>query len=474
MRRRKPPSLLLRITARLSAMTLVAIALSYGWLLYQLHYTSDSLAEGSIIAQAGEIARSITLKNGLPVVILSDDFQGSAAERDGRFRYSVADERGAVVFASKWPPTSINSVKLFDTRHNLYQTRHNLPQSLGFFGAVVDTNVDGRNFAVSVERNSRHLETLIDTLLEEFFIHGAWVYMLLLAALFVVTILTVRSVLRPVERLSHEAAAIGPRATDHRLSEVGVPREIVGFVRAVNSALERLDHGFQMQREFTAAAAHELRTPLAVLRAHLDALGDKKIVDELRPDVDAMARLVGQLLRVARLEVMVVDPQDSCELSEIAVDVAAQLIPGARTKRKRIGVVGADAPIYVAGSGDLVMYAVRNLVENAIAYSGGSRTIEIALDPVGDLRVIDHGPGIAPDVVDRVFDRFWRGERSGEGSGLGLYIAKRIMEVLGGRITFSVTSGGGATFTLGFRRAWAPPLPPPRGQAAEMSHDAMV
>ena len=474
MRSRKPPSLLLRVTARLSGMTLLAIALSYGWLLYQLHYTSDSLAEGSIIAQAGEIARSITLRGGLPIVALSDDLQGSAAERDGKFRYAVADETGAVIFASKWLPAGVQSVRLFDNRHNLYQTHHNLPQSMGFFGAVVDTSVDGRIFTVSVERNSRHLETLIDTLLEEFFIHGAWVYMLLLAALFVVTILTVRSVLRPVERLSREAAAIGPHATDHRLSEVGVPREIGGFVRAVNSALERLDHGFQIQREFTAAAAHELRTPLAVLRAHLDTLGDRKIVDELRPDVDAMARLVGQLLRVARLDVMVVDPQDRCDLSEIAVDVAAQLIPTARTKRKRIEVGGADAPIYVAGSCDLVVYAVRNLVENAIAYSGTSRTIEIALDPVGDLRVVDHGPGIAPDVIDRVFDRFWRGERSGEGSGLGLYIAKRIMEVLGGRIAFSVTSGGGATFTLGFRLAAGPPQQLPRTQAAEMAHRAVA
>lgn len=467
MRQKTPPSLLLRITTRLSAMTLIAIGLSYAWLLYQLHYTSDSLSEGSLIAQAGEIARSIRLNGGVLTVDLSDDFQGSASERDGKFRYAVTDENGAVVFASKWAPVAVGSVTLFDSRHNLYQTRHNLPQSMGFFGAVVDTSVGGRHFTISVERNSRHLETLIDTLLAEFFIHGAWVYMVLLVGLFLVSILTVRSVIRPVERLSHEAAGIGPQATDHRLSERGVPREIVGFVRAVNSALGRLDEGFQMQREFTAAAAHELRTPLAILRAHLDTISDGNSVRELRRDVDAMTRIVAQLLRVARLDVMVVDPNDSCDLTDVSVHVAAQLIPTALVKRKQIEVVGTDNPVYVAGSADLVFYAVRNLVENAIAYSGNAQSIEIEVSADGNLRVIDHGPGIPADMVDRVFDRFWRGQRSGEGSGLGLYIVKRIMEVVGGRIAVTVTSGRGATFALGFRLAPAPAEPMPLGYAAE-------
>jgi signal transduction histidine kinase len=467
MRQQKPPSLLLRITTRLSAMTLIAIALSYAWLLYQLHYTSDSLSEGSLIAQAGEIARSIRLNDGVLTVALSDDFQGSAPERDGKFRYAVTDDNGTVVIASKWAPAVVGSVTLFDSRHNLYQTRHNLPQSMGFFGAVVDASVEGRHFTISVERNSRHLETLIDTLLAEFFIHGAWVYMVLLVGLFLVSILTIRSVIRPVERLSHEAAGIGPQATEHRLSERGVPREIVGFVRAVNSALERLDHGFRMQREFTAAAAHELRTPLAVLRAHLDTIADEKIAGELGRDVDAMTRIVAQLLRVARLDVIVIDPNDSCDLTAIAVNVAARLIPTALARAKQIEATGTEQPVYVVGSADLVLYAVRNLVENAIAYSGSAPWIEIEVNPDGDLRVIDHGPGIPPDMVDRVFDRFWRGQRLGEGSGLGLYIVKRIMEVVGGRIAFSLTSGGGATFTLGFRVAEAPANPMPLSYAAE-------
>jgi signal transduction histidine kinase len=452
-KKKRSPSLLFRITTRLSAITLAAIALSYGWLFYQLHYTADSLAEGSLIAQAAEIARGMRLSDGVVTMPLSDNFQGSASEQDGKFRYAVTDEHDAVVLASRWPPAPVGSVTLFDSRHNLYQTRHNAPTSMKFFGAVLDTTVQGQHFTVSVERNSRHLETLVDTLLEEFFIHGAWVYIGLLVSLCLVSILTIKGVIRPVERLSREAAGIGPQSTEHRLSEVGVPREILGLVHAVNLALARLDQGFQVQREFTAAAAHELRTPLAILRAHADTLANKNVARELRHDIDAMTRIVAQLLRVARLDAMVVDPNDTCDLSEVAVDVAAQSIPKALAQGKQIEALGTDDPVYVAASADFAYHAVRNLVENAIAYSGNAASIEIEVCRNGDLRVIDHGPGIAPDMIERIFDRFWRGERSGEGSGLGLYIVKRIMELAGGRIEVSETSGGGTTFALGFRLA---------------------
>jgi signal transduction histidine kinase len=461
------PSLIFRITTRLSLITLLAIALSYGWLLYQLHYTTDSLAEGSLIAQAAEIAHRMRLSDGVVIVPLSDNFQESASDHDGKFRYAVTDEHDAVVFASKWPPAPVGSVTLFDSKHNLYQTHHDSPTPMGFFGAVLDTVVQGRHFTVSVERNSRQLETLVDTLLEEFFIHGAWVYIGLLASLCLVSILTIKGVIRPVERLSREAAGIGPQSIEHRLSEIGVPREILGLVHAVNSALARLDQGFQVQREFTAAAAHELRTPLAILRAHIDTIADKNVVRELRRDVDAMTRIVTQLLRVARLDAMVVHPNDTCNLSEVAVDVAAQLIPQALARGTQIEVLGADYPVYVAASAEFTYHATRNLVENAIAYSGTANSIEIEVRRNGDLRVIDHGPGIAPDMVERIFDRFWRGQQSGEGSGLGLYIVKRIMELAGGRITVGVTSGGGATFVLGFLLAAAPAETAPLRHAAE-------
>jgi signal transduction histidine kinase len=452
-RRQNQPSLLLRIALRLSAITLAAIVLSYGWLLYELKYSSDRLVEGSLVAQAAEIAHDIRLQNGQLSVSLRKDFRADKPEHDGRFRYAVADEHGTVLFHSEWLPAPRETVLLFDAKHNLYQTRHNAPRSMPFFGATVDTTVDGRHFTVSVERNSRHLETLIDTLLGEFFIHGAWVFLGLLSSLFIITMLTIRSVIRPVEQLSREAAAIGPRGSRNGLSEIGIPREILGLVQAVNSALDRLDQAYQAQREFTAAAAHELRTPLAILRAHIDTLADSPATRELKSDVDAMARIVAQLLRAARVDAIVLDPNDSCDLSAAVVDVAAQLIPQALQRGKQIEVYGADDPVRIAAGADLVAHTLRNLVENAIAYSGEAPLIEIAVDRRGTVRVVDHGPGIPPDQRDRIFERFWRAGRSGDGAGLGLYIVKRVVETVGGGIEIGETRGGGATFALTFRLA---------------------
>ena len=188
-------------------------------------------------------------------------------------------------------------------------------------------------------------DSIIDTLLEEFFLHGAWVYLVLLLGLLIVSIFTIREAIRPVERLSTQAAAIGPQSTNLRLSEADVPKETLGFVRAVNLALDRLEAGFQVQREFTADAAHELRTPLAVLRAHIDTLTDKSVVDELRRDVDSMTHIVAQLLRIARLDAMVVDPRESSDLTEIVIAVASALIPSALEKGKRIEVHGVNLAV---------------------------------------------------------------------------------------------------------------------------------
>jgi signal transduction histidine kinase len=448
--REHTPSVVRRITTRLIIITLAAAALSYTWLLYQVHFAADRLAEGSLIEEARQIARDLRVGPDGVTLKVPREMRGDSAAANGNFRYSVTDEQGKILFSTRWPPTGLDNVSIFDSERSLYETSHEVPASLDFFGAVAKAHISNRTLTVSVERNSRHLETIMDTLLQEFFMHGAWVYVLLLLGLLIVSILTIRGAISPVERLSTQAAMIGPRSTDRRLSEAGVPREILGFVQAVNSALDRLDAGFQVQREFTADAAHELRTPLAVLGAHIDTLDNRNVARELRRDVDGMAHIVTQLLRIARLDSMVVDPQESCDLSETVIAVASLLIPAALDKNKRIEVRGADAAVWAAADADLVFHALRNLVDNAMAYSGSAANIEIVVGKNRTVRVIDHGSGIPAHLAERVFRRFWRSDRSGEGSGLGLSIVKRSVELCGGQVSLAETPGGGATFILGF------------------------
>lgn len=471
MRRGATPSVVRRITVRLSLITLAAIALSYAWLLYQVRYAADRLAESSLIEEANKIAGELHLGPDGPIFKLPREMRGDPALADGNFRYSVSDTRHNILFRSPWPPSPFDQVRIADPKYSLYETSHQLPQSLDFFGAVVKRDVAGTEYTILAEKNMRQLETIMDTFLGEFFYHGAWVYVVLLLGLLVVSVLTIKRAISPVERLSMQAATIGPQSTDLRLSEAGVPREILGFIRAVNSALDRLDVGFQVQREFTADAAHELRTPLAVLRAHIDTLDDRVVADELRRDVDSMAHIVAQLLRSARLDAMVVDPRESCDLSDTAVSVAALLIPAALDKKKRIEVRGAERPVWVAGNPDLAFHALRNIVENAIIHSGPGCVIDIAVAEDCTVRVIDRGPGIPAHLRERVFRRFWRSERSGEGAGLGLPIVRRSMELCGGAVAIADTPGGGATFVLVFQ----PAVPPEAGvPAAAATADALT
>jgi signal transduction histidine kinase len=274
-----------------------------------------------------------------------------------------------------------------------------------------------------------------------------------MALTLVIGIATIRRGLWPLKAVAEQAARITPRSTALRLSQAQLPRELQPLVGAINGALDRLDRGFRMQREFTADAAHELRTPLAVLAAHLDSLEDRGVAASLREDVERMSRLVGQLLLVAQLEELAVAPGETADLHAIAVDVAASLTPLALKRARSIEVTGADGPAPVVGNADALRQAVRNLVENALQHTRPNTTVEVAVSEAPAVAVIDRGPGVPPADRERLFQRFWRGRRDGSGAGLGLAIVARIVAAHGGRIEVDDAPGGGARFTLRLKPA---------------------
>jgi signal transduction histidine kinase len=203
-----------------------------------------------------------------------------------------------------------------------------------------------------------------------------------------------------------------------------------------------------MQREFTADAAHELRTPLAVLAAHLDSLEDKKVAAALREDVERMGRLVGQLLSVAQLEALDAAAEETADLHAIAVDVAASLAPFALRRSRAVAVSGEPGVALVRGNAEALRQAVRNLVENALQHTPPDTTVEVSVSAAPALQVTDRGPGVPAADRERLFERFWRGRRSGDGAGLGLAIVQRIVAAHGGSLTVDDAPGGGGRFTI--------------------------
>ncbi|MBX3500413.1 MAG: HAMP domain-containing histidine kinase [Alphaproteobacteria bacterium] len=271
---------------------------------------------------------------------------------------------------------------------------------------------------------------------------------------------TVRSALRPVTRAADQANLIDASRPETRL-ETAVPAEIRPLVDAVNKAFDRLALGFAEQRRFTANAAHELRTPLAVLRARLDALEDRGMADAIRADVERMSRIIDQLLAVSRLDSRLPITKDPVDLAEVASDVVARLAPLAVAAGKQLSLQAPDRPVRVVGNAEMLAAAARNLVENALRYTPRGQSVNVVIEGEADnvrLEVHDAGPGVTADTQQHIFERFWRGHDRGGGAGLGLAIVHEVAVQHGGRVEVARSAMGGALFRL--------TLPPMDVQAA--------
>jgi signal transduction histidine kinase len=357
------------------------------------------------------------------------------------FSYAVDASDGRSLFASDKPPPAVPSswsvgfLRKDDETIGLREVE----SAIGRVAIRVGMDVRGAQGWLAVlgrELDEELLPVLLPTLLAGLII-GA---------------LTLRDGLRPLQRLARAAGGITPAVSERRLPLDGLPRELAPLVRAINAALDRLDQGFRAQRDFTADAAHQLRTPLAILAAHLDTLDDRTVAASLREDVARMSRLVDQLLQVAELEALTVQPTEQTDLSALALEVAEAMAPVALARKRDIAVAGASLPVHVHGNHDSLHQALRNLVENALSHTGEGTTVEISIhSQPPSLAVSDQGPGIPAADRDKLFERFWRADRSGtRGAGLGLAIVQRITAAHGARIEVADATGGGAKFTILF------------------------
>ncbi len=459
--RRDASSLTWRIARRLTAIVIVAAAIAYGLLFWQVWSSASAIDRNDALNAAEDLAAKVESADGRVVVTDPGSIAGPQDVAAGIVRYTVTDDAGAIVAASPWP-----TAPQADPGKRLYLASHASPAGHRFYGAVLRKTIDGRQVTVQVERQSDDPTLLVESVLDEFFEHGTWILAVVMAALLAIAIVATRDAMSVLTVLSRDAAALGSDQPGRRLSEKGVPREALSLVRAVNTALARLDAALAQQREFAADAAHELRNPLSVLRAQVDSLADATAANALRGDIEHMARVVDQLLKIAQIDSFVMGADEGADLKAAAMKVASLLIPTALAEDKSIDLVLPEAGGQVRGNLDAIVLALRNLVENAIRYAPAGSCVEIVVDAGGAVAVVDRGPGIPVALRQRVFERFWRADRAGVGTGLGLAIVAKVMELHGGRAEVAETPGGGTTMTLRFRPVAAPsvtvaaPIPP--------------
>jgi signal transduction histidine kinase len=259
---------------------------------------------------------------------------------------------------------------------------------------------------------------------------------------------TTRRMLQQLRRLGEAAARIDPHNLAQRLEVAGLPAEVAPLVEVFNSVLDRLERGFRLQQEFLATAAHELKTPIALMRGQLELSGAADTAS-LMKDLDHMARHVQQLLHLAEAsepQNYVIEPVD---VAQIASDAMGQLARLASARQIEVDM-NQEGPVMVPADRGAVQVLVRNLLENAIHHSSNGSPVVMAVGEEG-LHVRDYGCGIAPQDMPLLFKRFWRGaHRRDEGAGLGLAICKEIAERHGWTIA-ALDCGVGTQFSVSFQ-----------------------
>jgi two-component system, OmpR family, sensor kinase len=269
--------------------------------------------------------------------------------------------------------------------------------------------------------------------------------------------------LRPLNDI---AAALRLRKVEEMrpLPIAGLPDEIRPMIEALNDLLARLAGALETQRQFTADAAHELRSPLTALKLQMQLAERSATTAEraeafhsLKLGVERATRLVQQLLTLARLEPGQDRAMASVELDQLARNVTADFAALAQSKGVDLGF-NAAGPVVIMGNADALRVMLGNLIDNAIQYTPPGGKADVKVGDAGQdavVEVSDTGPGIPPEERERVFDRFYRPTGSpGPGSGLGLAIVKKIADNHAARISLETGEGGtGLRVQVFFRRA---------------------
>jgi two-component system sensor histidine kinase TctE len=322
-------------------------------------------------------------------------------------------------------------------------------------------SLDGHPFVVEVastvaKRRALADEIVVDVVLPQ-------LVLILIAAVFVRV--GVARGLAPLAKLREAVAARSHRDLS-AVSVPDVPREVHPLVSAINDLMARLDEVLGLTNRFVADAAHELRTPVAGMKAHVElALREddpaelRRSLAQLYVGIERMSHIVSQLLALARNEPTAVRrlALAPVDLAKLAFDATMEWVPHAYRRRIDLGYDGARDGVTVAGDATRLAELLNNLVDNAIRYSrdGGRVTVRVAAAPSPRVSVSDDGPTIPVPERERVFERFHRllGTRA-DGSGLGLAIVREIATLHGATIVLDDDIDGvGNTFTVTFPAA---------------------
>nr|WP_178113997.1 sensor histidine kinase [Pseudomonas sp. SST3] len=445
---------------RLAVLLTVLLVFS-GWSAYwNGRAAADSAYDRTLLASARAIAEGLVASDGklranVPYIAL-DTFAYDSA---GRIYYQVLDTQGRLVSGYEELPAPGENIRRTDDYPALArfydgEFKGEGVRLVSLLQPVSEPELNGiaeirvAETLGARERMARSL--LTDTL---------WRVGALAVTALLLVWLAVSAALRPLGKLS-EAVELRQPDDLRPLPLVTVQRELKPLVAALNHFTERLRGQFERQAQFIADAAHELRTPLAALKARIE-LGLREqqpqrwqeTLEEAGAHTDRVIHLANQLLSLARIEsgaqAIAEGGAQQLDLSQLARELGLAMAALAHKRGVAIALE-ADRPVWIQGEPTLLSELLSNLLDNALAHTPSGGNVVLRVRDEGVLEVEDDGPGIAPEEREKVFARFYRLQQQGQGAGLGLAIVGEISRAHRATIELGQGALGGLLVRLRF------------------------
>lgn len=448
---------LLRRLALLLALILLLGGLSGYW---SARRAADTAYDRTLLASARAVADGLyssdgQLKANVPYVAL-DTFAYDSA---GRIYYQVLDPVGALVSGYEALPAPAPEVKRTDDYPALARFYDGVYRDQDVRVVSLLQPVSEPDFSGMAEIRVAETRGARERMARELLVGTLWRMGLLALTALGLVWLAVSLALRPLEQLR---LAVAARTSDdlQPLPEADLPRELRPLVDALNQFNARLRGLFERQAQFIAEAAHELRTPLAALKARLE-LGRRaqearlwrQTLDEAADSTERLTQLANQLLSLARIEsgarAIAEGGAQRLELGALARELGLALAPLAHASGVALALE-AEEDVWIDGEPTLLSELLCNLLDNALAHTAKGGNVILRVLAPGILEVEDDGPGIPPEEREKVFERFYRRNPGGTGAGLGLAIVGEICRAHRARISLLDGASGGLRVRVEF------------------------
>ena len=269
-------------------------------------------------------------------------------------------------------------------------------------------------------------DMIIDMILSESFEHVYWVFALCLILLIILIYFTVKNSLKDVNTVSNFVKDIDINK-EIRFPNLKTPKEINPLIESLKSSFAKIKDDMKQQREFIDNAAHELNTPIAILRANIEGMDNSKNKKELLNDLELIENVSSQMLRLSHLEKFQVTKDEKTDLVQLISD----LIDSDDKYKNEINLQKNLKDLIINGNKNYLDICFKNLFDNAIHNKKQGTQIKVFIDSISGVSVINEHTiqDVNKDTDKNIFEKFWRGDKNKySGSGLGLAIVKRIVE----------------------------------------------